>query len=189
MLITTMILPLLLTTFAAALLIDSNSAPTQILKFYDQKIPFDRVAQVIINQTAVNPSHTPSDSEILLLNSIENELKSVESIDFNAIGGVCNPNSIKSSIEQCDRDASYIHEVCSQSAVGNDSLTCQPAMVSTANTYLQKRGIVDPQTDAIAYVKFADILGNLNISNPVRGLLTINTTKAGAINHFGVLNK
>jgi hypothetical protein len=39
-----------------------------------------------------------------------------ESIEFfaSAYGsGGCNPNSIKTSIDTCDKDAAFIHELCS----------------------------------------------------------------------------
>lgn len=48
-------------TSTAALRIDSISAPSDIfVKFYDRGIPFDKVAQLIVNQTSLAHNNTPT---------------------------------------------------------------------------------------------------------------------------------
>jgi hypothetical protein len=177
--------------------IDAASAPLDIfVKFYDPGISFDKVAQLIVNQTSLTHNHTPSESEISLLNGIDNELLNghnysteFSSVSSNISGaGQCNPNSIKTSLETCDTDAAFIHEVCLQSAIGNDTSTCKPNMISDSSIYLQKRGITDPQTDPLAYNRFIDMVQTVNMSKPIVGVIKIDTTKEGALKHFGVQN-
>lgn len=47
--------------------IDTTSAPSEIMKLYEQKTPFDKVAELIANQTALIPTHAPTDAEIGIL--------------------------------------------------------------------------------------------------------------------------
>jgi hypothetical protein len=123
-------------------------------------------------------------SEITLLNEIENELKSGSyGSEFIVGTGNCDPASIKISLETCDTDAAFIHEVCLQSTIGNDTLTCPANVISNSETYLHDRGITDPQTDALAYTRFTDVLQKYE-SKPIVGVVKIDTTKEGAMKHF-----
>jgi hypothetical protein len=159
-------------TIPTTIHIDSNSSPSQIMNFYNQKIPFGKVAQLILNQTSLNSGHTPTSSEISLLNSINDELRS-DGIEFltssYGTSDVCNPNSIKTAIVTCDQDAAFIHQLCSESAatIAAGTLNCPDSdtIHNSVDIYLQKRSISDPQTDALAYFRLANILGRLNPSN------------------------
>src|SRR5206468_4934863 len=118
------------------------------------------------------------------LEEIGNELKSGSyGAEFVSGTGNCDPASIKIDLETCDIHAAFIHEVCLQSTIGNDTLTCPANVISTPETYLHDRGITDPQTDALAYVVFTGVLQKYE-SKPIVGVVKIDTTKEGAIKHF-----
>jgi hypothetical protein len=90
------------------------------------------------------------------------------------------------SIQTCDQDASFIHEVCGQSNITRGVCSANsPFVDEIAEAYLQKRSISDPQTDAFAYFRLANILAKLNPSSPIDVVFKIDLTKDGALKHFG----
>jgi hypothetical protein len=186
MLVSITVIPLLLLLLTVIFHIDSNSSPSNLVNLYDQKIPFDKVLQLIVNQTAVSQNHTHTSLEILLLNTVRSEVRH-NSGEFASTSGLCDPTSMKTSIQLCDRDASFIHKVCAQSNIDNG--LCPPDTVSSADTYMQKQSISDPQTDAFAYFRLANMLAKLNPSSPIAAVFKIDLTKDVAQKHFGNSSK